>query len=145
MPDGWGLYLSGEAGHWFLGTCDSFYAVAQFPNGIPYKSYTTWNVSIGITKSVFTLDFRYYDTDLNKGDCNAFTQRPERAVHEQRHPDQPGWVRLELVRFVLRRRRQVRPDGDGQPEISRHRDDQRAAVHRGPPPFLFEWLRIYAG
>ena len=73
MPEGWGLYLSGEAGHWFLGTSDAFYAVPAFPNGIPYKSYTTWNVGIGITKSVFTLDFRYYDTDLNKGDCNAFT------------------------------------------------------------------------
>jgi hypothetical protein len=46
---------------------------APFPNGIPYKSYTTWNVGIGITKSVFTLDLRYYDTDMNKGDCNAFT------------------------------------------------------------------------
>lgn len=73
MPEGWGLYLSGEAGHWFLGTSDAFYGVAGFPNGIPYKSYTTWNVGVGITKSVFTLDFRYYDTDLNKGDCNAFT------------------------------------------------------------------------
>jgi hypothetical protein len=73
MPDGWGLYLSGEAGHWFLGTSDAFYAVPAFPNGISYKSYTTWNVGIGITKSVFTLDFRYYDTDMNQGDCNAFT------------------------------------------------------------------------
>ncbi|HSJ41108.1 MAG TPA: hypothetical protein VK955_08655, partial [Xanthobacteraceae bacterium] len=73
MPEGWGLYLSGEAGKWFLGTSDAFYGVAGFPNGIPYKSYTTWNVGVGITKSVFTLDFRYYDTDLNKGDCNAFT------------------------------------------------------------------------
>jgi uncharacterized protein (TIGR02001 family) len=73
MPEGWGLYLSGEAGHWFLGTSDAFYGVAGFPNGIPYKSYTTWNVGVGITKSVFTLDLRYYDTDLNKGDCNAFT------------------------------------------------------------------------
>jgi hypothetical protein len=34
---------------------------------------TIWNVGIGITQRVFTLDFRYYDTDLNKGDCNAFT------------------------------------------------------------------------
>jgi Bacterial protein of unknown function (Gcw_chp) len=73
MPEGWGFYLSGEAGHWFLGTSDNFYAVTGFPNGIPYKSYTTWNVGVGITKSVFTLDLRYYDTDLNKGDCNAFT------------------------------------------------------------------------
>jgi uncharacterized protein (TIGR02001 family) len=81
MPEGWGLYLSGEAARWFLGTTDAFYCTqvaaaactAPYPNGIPYKSYTTWNVGIGITKSVFTLDLRYYDTDLNKGDCNAFT------------------------------------------------------------------------
>src|SRR6476619_6738006 len=81
MPAGWGMFLSGEAGHWFLGSSDAFYCTQvgaaactlPFPNGIPYRSYTTWNVGIGITKSVFTLDFRYYDTDLNKGDCNAFT------------------------------------------------------------------------
>jgi hypothetical protein len=73
MPEGWGLYLSGEAGHWFLGTSEAFYGVVGFPLGIPYKSYTTWNVGIAITKSVFTLDFRYFDTDMNKGDCNAFT------------------------------------------------------------------------
>ena len=81
MPEGWGLYLSGDAGKWFLGTSDAFYCTqvgvpgctAPFPNGIPYKSYTTWNVGIAITKSVFTLDFRYYDTDMNQGDCNAFT------------------------------------------------------------------------
>jgi len=82
MPEGWGLFLSGEAGHWFLGTSDNFYCTQTgavpgctppFPNGIPYRSYTNWNVGIGITKSVFTLDFRYYDSDLNKGDCNAFT------------------------------------------------------------------------
>ena len=73
MPEGWGLYLSGDAGKWFLGTSDAFYGVIGFPLGIPYKSYTTWNVGIAITKSVFTLDFRYFDTDMNKGDCNAFT------------------------------------------------------------------------
>jgi Bacterial protein of unknown function (Gcw_chp) len=81
MPEGWGLYLSGDAGKWFLGTSDAFYCTqvgvpgctAPFPNGIPYKSYTTWNVGIAVTKSVFTLDFRYFDTDMNKGDCNAFT------------------------------------------------------------------------
>ena len=137
MPEGWGLYLSGEAGHWFLGTSDAFYGVAGFPNGIPYKSYTTWNVGVGITKSVFTLDFRYYDTDLNKGDCNAFTSDNTARFTERRHPDQSGWLRLELVRLVLRRRRQVRPDGDVQPEVSRHRHDQRAAAPCGPPPFSF--------
>ena len=77
-----GLFLSGEAGHWYLGTSDNFYCTQTgavpgctppFPNGIPYKSYTTWDVGFAITRSVFTLDFRYYDSNLNKGDCNAFT------------------------------------------------------------------------
>lgn len=73
LPFGLGLYISADVGHWFLGTSDAFYAVQGFPNGIPYKSYTTWDLGFGLTKSVFTLDFRYYDTNLNKGDCNAFT------------------------------------------------------------------------
>jgi len=87
LPTGWGAYLSAEVGHWWLGTSDNFYCTqvavppgpntfgcgAPFPAGIPYKSYTTWNVGVAVTKSVFTLDFRYYQTNLNKGDCNAFT------------------------------------------------------------------------
>ncbi len=81
MPAGWGMFLSGEVGHWFLGSSDNFYCTQvgaaactpPYPNGIPYHGYTTWNVGVGITKSVFTLDLRYYDTNYNKGDCNAFT------------------------------------------------------------------------
>ena len=46
---------------------------ALFPNGINYADYNTWNIGIGFTYKVFTLDFRYSDTDLSKGDCNAFT------------------------------------------------------------------------
>jgi hypothetical protein len=73
MPEGWGLYLSGDAGKWFLGTSDAFYCTQVGVPGCTAPFPTTWNVGIGITKSVFTLDFRYYDTDLNQGDCNAFT------------------------------------------------------------------------
>src|SRR5215831_18662016 len=73
FPKDWGMYVSADVGHWFLGTSDNFYAVAGFPNGFPYKSYTTWDLGVGFTYKVFTLDLRYYDTDLNKGDCNAFT------------------------------------------------------------------------
>jgi uncharacterized protein (TIGR02001 family) len=92
LPGGVGLYISGAVGHWYLGTTDQFYctqlgaptvpgcfvpfpsgAPSPFPFGIPYKSYTTWNIGFAVTKSVFTLDFRYYDTDLSRGDCNAFT------------------------------------------------------------------------
>jgi len=66
-------YISGEVGYWSLGTSDAFYAVAGFPNGIPYKSYATWNLGIGATWKVFTAEIRYYDTNLSRGDCNAFT------------------------------------------------------------------------
>jgi hypothetical protein len=44
-----------------------------FPNGINYADYNTWNIGIGFTYKVFTLDLRYSDTNLSKGDCNAFT------------------------------------------------------------------------
>jgi hypothetical protein len=73
LPAEIGWFISADVGHWFLGTSDSFYAVAGFPGGIPYKSYTNWDIGLAFTWKQFTLDLRYFDTDLNKGDCNAFT------------------------------------------------------------------------
>jgi len=81
-PFGW--YVSGELGRQWLGTSDAFYGAyttvfvpnTPYANGIPYSDYTTWNVGVGFTWKVFTLDLRYYDTTLNKGDCNAFTSDP---------------------------------------------------------------------
>jgi hypothetical protein len=70
---GVGMYVSGEFGRQWLGTSDSFYGVPLFPNGINYTDYNTWNIGVGFTYKVFTLDFRYSDTNLSKGDCNAFT------------------------------------------------------------------------
>ncbi|MFY9698129.1 MAG: TorF family putative porin, partial [Rhodoplanes sp.] len=87
MPAGTGLYLSAEIGRYWFGTADSFYCTAginaagqgqcgagtgivgsayefatAYPFGIPLPDYTTWNVGIGLTWSVFTVDVRYYDT-----------------------------------------------------------------------------------
>jgi hypothetical protein len=73
LPGGVGWFISADVGHWFLGTSDSFYAVRGFPGGIPFKSYTTWDAGLAFVWKPFTLDLRYYDTNLNKGDCNAFT------------------------------------------------------------------------
>ena len=78
---GLGMYISGEFGRQWLGTTDSFYGTGftnpgfagPFPNGINYADYNTWNIGVGFTYKVFTLDIRYSDTDLSKGDCNAFT------------------------------------------------------------------------
>ena len=78
---GIGMYVSGEFGRQWLGTSDSFYGTGvaaagfagPFPNGIKYADYNTWNIGIGFTYKVFTLDLRYSDSDLSKADCNAFT------------------------------------------------------------------------
>jgi hypothetical protein len=74
---GVGMYVSGEFGRQWLGTSDRFYGtqivgqIYQF--GIPEPSYNTWNIGVGFTYKVFTLDLRYSDTNLSKGACNAFT------------------------------------------------------------------------
>jgi uncharacterized protein (TIGR02001 family) len=73
LPNGIGWFISADVGHWFLGTSDNFYAVPGFPGGIPFKSYTTWDAGLAFVWKPFTLDLRYYDTNLNRGDCNAFT------------------------------------------------------------------------
>ena len=64
---GIGAYLSGEYGHQWLGTTDAFYLNTALPD------YNTWNVGIGFTYKVFTLDLRYSGTDLSKEACNAIT------------------------------------------------------------------------
>jgi len=82
-------YVSGEYGRQWLGTSDSFYGVTQtgatgtaalnvgpFVKGIAEPDYNTWNVGIGFTWKVFTLDLRYSDTDLSKTECSAFTSDP---------------------------------------------------------------------
>ena len=84
FPSSWGGYVSGDLGYWSLGHSDAFYgegSLLGFPGisqamadaGDPYKSYWNWDAGFGITYKAFTLDLRYYDTSLNKGDCNAFT------------------------------------------------------------------------
>ena len=77
LPWGMGAYVSGEYGHQFLGTPDAFYFINNGflgKNGTgAYADYNTWNIGVGFTKSVFTLDLRYSDTDLSKENCNYFT------------------------------------------------------------------------
>jgi hypothetical protein len=74
---GVGMYISGEFGRQWLGTSDSFYGngliIPAYAAGIPEPSYNTWNIGIGFTYKVFTLDLRYSDTNLSKASCNAFT------------------------------------------------------------------------
>jgi uncharacterized protein (TIGR02001 family) len=97
---GVGMYISGEFGRQWLGTSDSFYGTTAasplgggpFPNGVKYADYNTWNVGIGFTYKVFTLDFRYSDTNLSKGDCNAFTSDHTATFDGSFTPINPGGV-----------------------------------------------------
>ncbi len=72
-----GWYVSGEIGEQFLGTSDAFYGTGipgnPFQFGTPYVDYVTWNIGLGLTYKVFTLDLRYSDTDLSQGDCAVYT------------------------------------------------------------------------
>jgi hypothetical protein len=86
FTNGLGMYVSGDLGYWALGTSDVFYGglpVAGLPNGAAaglgqpggtkYTSYWNWDAGLGFTWKAFTLDLRYYDTNLTKSQCNAFT------------------------------------------------------------------------
>jgi uncharacterized protein (TIGR02001 family) len=75
FKNGTAIYVSGEFGRQFLGTSDSFYGVTGLPGGagINYADYNTWNLGLGWTYKMFTVDLRYTDTDLSKANCNAFT------------------------------------------------------------------------
>ena len=73
FTNGLGAYASGDIGWWQLGTSNAFYAVPAFPKGVPYTSYANWDAGIGFTYKAFTLDLRYYDTNLTKAECNVFT------------------------------------------------------------------------
>jgi uncharacterized protein (TIGR02001 family) len=62
-----GWYVSGEFGHYWLGT------TGPILGGINLPDYNTWNAGLALTWSVFTLDVRYYDTDLSRGECFTLT------------------------------------------------------------------------
>jgi hypothetical protein len=67
FQNGLGMYVSGDLGYWDLGTSDAFYGFTK------YTSYANWDLGVGFTWKVLTLDLRYYDTNLSKTQCDAFT------------------------------------------------------------------------
>lgn len=97
---GVGMYVSSEYGRQWLGTSDAFYgtrAGTVYANRISYASSNTWNIAVGFTYKVATLDLRYSDTDLSKGNCNAFAGPFNAAGTTQRDCHQPVRPRIELV------------------------------------------------
>lgn len=87
---GVGAYLSAEAGRQWFGTTDAFYRITAAPAGIPYPSYDTWNIGISFTYKVFTLDLRYSDTDLSKGNCASLTSAFNASIPGNSTPINPN-------------------------------------------------------
>jgi hypothetical protein len=81
LPNGIGMLVSGDLGYWALGTEDQFYCTiapdnscgGAYPGGVPLTSYWNWDAGVSFTYKAFTLDLRYYDTNLTKAECNVFT------------------------------------------------------------------------
>jgi uncharacterized protein (TIGR02001 family) len=67
LPKGTGAFFLGEVGHYWFGQTNAFYGSIDLPD------YTAWDLGVSFTYKVFTLDFRWYDTDLSKADCNVLT------------------------------------------------------------------------
>jgi hypothetical protein len=74
-----GWYVSGEVGHYFLGTTNVVPGV--FVPAINLPDYSTWNAGLAFTYKVATIDLRYYDSDLSKANCNVLTGDPTAAFN----------------------------------------------------------------
>ncbi len=65
-----GLFVSGELGFYSLGT------TSPELGSVKLVDYAYWNAGVGSTKDNVTLDLRYHDTDLGKGECFVNTTDP---------------------------------------------------------------------
>ena len=73
FPSDWGVYLSAEGAHYWLGTATNF---APFFAPFDLPDYTYWNAGFGVTYKIFSFDLRYHDTDLSKAQCFLLTSDP---------------------------------------------------------------------
>lgn len=69
-----GLSISGEFGHYWLGTTNLAIWSTIPPTNLP--DYNYWNAGISYTWKNLTADVRYHDTDLSKKQCFLLTADP---------------------------------------------------------------------
>ena len=115
----WGWYSIGNVtftapSTWFQNGL-GMYASATLATGISapampstaytkYTSYLNWDVGFGWTWKVLTLDLRYYDTNLSKTQCDAFTSAQNASFSlGQHHGAKPERRRHQLVQRLVHR------------------------------------------
>ena len=69
-----GLSVSGELGHYWLGTTNLAIWSTNPPTNLP--DYTYWNAGVSYSWKNLTADIRYHDTTLSKTECFALTADP---------------------------------------------------------------------
>src|SRR5262249_55686971 len=77
------VYVSGEAGYYWLGTTNlqpGVYTNTAGTTGANLPDYAYWNAGFGFNWKVFTVDLRYHDTNLSKAECNYLTADPGAAI-----------------------------------------------------------------
>ena len=73
-----GLSVSGEFGHYWLGTTNLAIWSTVPPTNLP--DYNYWNAGVSYTWKNVTADVRYHDTDLSKNECFALTADPRGII-----------------------------------------------------------------
>lgn len=68
-----GLYASGEIGKQWV----------QDKNIFGVVDYLTWNIGAGVTYKAMTLDVRYSDTDLKRGECATYANGFSKSCDER--------------------------------------------------------------
>lgn len=74
-----GLSISGELGHYWLGTTNLAIWSTVPPTDLP--DYTYWNAGLSYNWKAITADLRYHDTTLSKTECFALTADPRGIVN----------------------------------------------------------------
>ena len=54
--------------------------------GFPLPAYLNWNAGLTLKRKIFSLDLRYYDTNLSKENCFVFTGDPNATPGGQVNP-----------------------------------------------------------
>ena len=70
LPSGTGVLLTAAAGYSWFGN------QSVELGGFPLPAYVNWQAGITFTRKVFSIDLRYYDTNLSKENCFVFTGDP---------------------------------------------------------------------
>ena len=73
-----GLSISGEFGHYWLGTTNQAIWSTTPPTDLP--NYLYWNAGVSYTWKNLTADVRYHDTNMSKRECFLNTTDPRGVI-----------------------------------------------------------------